>query len=117
MGGKIDSTYYTDIQGQRVYHCCPKCSAKLKADPDKYFKKAAADGVLFQNIQKICPVSGEDLESAKFYTDYQGRRILFCCNKCKKSFASNPTKYLAMMDQPADSSGQKDEKMDMHEGK
>jgi len=25
MGGKIDSTIFTDIQDQRVYHCCPMC--------------------------------------------------------------------------------------------
>ena len=39
MGGKIDSTVYTDIHGQRVYHCCPGCSESLKKDPDKFFKK------------------------------------------------------------------------------
>ena len=35
LGGKIDSTFYTDIRGKRVYHCCPMCSKKMKADPDK----------------------------------------------------------------------------------
>ena len=62
MGGKIDSTLYTYVQGQRIYHCCPMCSTKLKKDPDKYFKKAAEEGALFENIQTTCPVSGEKLE-------------------------------------------------------
>lgn len=102
MGKPIDSTAYTDIQGQRVYHCCPMCSKKVKADPDFYFKKAAADGILFENIQTTCPVSGETLEDKDLYTDFEGRRIYFCCKKCEKSFASDPHKYLNKMDENSD---------------
>jgi YHS domain-containing protein len=101
MGGKIDSTIYTDIQGQRVYHCCPMCSPKLKADLDKYFKKAAEQGILFENIQITCPVSGEKLEEKSVYTDYEGRRVYFCCKKCRGTFNENPTKYLSRLDEPA----------------
>jgi len=99
MGGKIDSSVYTDIQGQRVYHCCPMCSAKLKADPDKYFKKAAEDGILFENIQTTCPVSGEKLTDKSVYTDYEGRRVVFCCKKCRGTFAQDPAKYLQKLDE------------------
>lgn len=101
MGGKIDSTIFTDIQGQRIYHCCGGCSEKLVADPDKYFQKAAAQGVLFENIQKTCPVSGETLEARNLYTDFEGRRIYFCCEKCQSKFAENPQEYLKAMDAPA----------------
>lgn len=93
MGGPIDSSAYTDIQGQRVYHCCPMCSAKLKADPDKYFKEAAAKGILFENIQTTCPVTGEPIDKAVF-TDYEGRRVYFCCEKCIAEFAKKPGEYL-----------------------
>jgi YHS domain-containing protein len=99
MGGKIDSTVYTDIQGQRVYHCCPMCSAKLKADPDKYFQKAAKEGVLFENIQTTCPVSGEKLKDKSVYTDYEGRRVVFCCAKCRGTFNQDPDKYLKKLDE------------------
>jgi YHS domain-containing protein len=102
MGKKIDSTSFTDIQGQRVYHCCPKCSEKLVADPDKYFKKSASQGVLFENIQKNCPVSGEALEDRDVYSDFEGRRIYFCCKKCQKKFAENPQQYLKGMDAPTE---------------
>ena len=98
MGGKIDSTVYTDIQGQRVYHCCPMCSAKLKADPDTYFKKAAEEGIVFENIQTTCPVSGEELDDKTHVVDYEGRRIYFCCNKCIKTFNEDPQKVLKKMD-------------------
>jgi len=100
MGGKIDSTVYTDIQGQRVYHCCTMCSAKLKKDPDTYFKKSAAEGVLFENIQTTCPVSGERLENKSVYTDFEGHRIAFCCEKCRGTFNEDTQKFLSEMDAP-----------------
>lgn len=112
MGGKIDSTVYTDIQGQRVYHCCPMCSAKLKADPDTYFKKAAEEGVLFENIQTTCPVSGEKLEDKSVYTDYEGRRVVFCCKKCRGTFNEDPAKYLKKLDEGADAKSEDNMKMD-----
>jgi len=100
MGGAIDSTVYTDIQGQRVYHCCAMCSAKLKKDPDTYFKKAASEGILFENIQTACPVSGEKLEDKSVFTDYEGRRIAFCCKKCHGTFNEDPNKFLTILDTP-----------------
>ena len=97
MGGAIDSTVYTDIQGQRVYHCCPMCSKDLKADPDKFFKKAAVDGIVFENIQTSCPVSGEVVDkNVSLY--YEGRRLNFCCEKCIGTFESDPVGYLGKMD-------------------
>ena len=97
MGGVIDSAAYTDIQGQRVYHCCPMCSKSLKADPDKYFKKAAKDGIVFENIQTTCPVSGEAVDK-NVSLNHEGRRLFFCCDKCISSFESDPAGYLSKMD-------------------
>ena len=97
MGGKIDSSYYTDIQGQRIYHCCNGCSAKLIADPDTYFKKAAAEGVLFENIQTKCPVNGKLIEK-NLFVDYQGRRVYFASEKCVDKFSKEPAKYLTKLD-------------------
>jgi YHS domain-containing protein len=115
MGGKIDSTVYTDIQGHRVYHCCPACIPKIKSDPDKYFKKAAAEGVLFENIQTKCPVSGEDLENKKVYLDYEGRRIFFCCSKCKAMFnEKDAMKYLKKMEETMPKPAEKKENHDGH---
>lgn len=99
MGGKIDSTVYTDIQGHRVYHCCPACIPKIKADPDKYFKKAAADGIIFQNIQTACPVSGDSLKDKTTFCDFEGRRVYFCSDKCKSMFASKEAQFLKKLDE------------------
>jgi YHS domain-containing protein len=115
MGGEIDSTVFADIQGQRVYYCCQGCMNKFKADPDKYFKKAAAEGVLFENIQTTCPVSGKELKDKSVFADYEGRRIVFCCQGCIGRFMENPQKYLKQMDQsakPEQEESMKDNKAD-----
>lgn len=101
MGYKIDSTVYADIQGQRVYFCCKGCPEKMKAEPDKYFQKTAAEGVLFENVQATCPVSGEKLAHKTVSADFEGRRIYFCSEKCVADFNKDPKKFLAAMDKPA----------------
>lgn len=112
MGKPIDSSAFLDIHGQRVYFCCPGCEKKLKADPDKYFKKAAENNVLFENIQSKCPVSGEEIDK-KQYVDWNGRRIYFCCKKCVASFTKQPKLYLSNLDKPADAKS--DEKSESHD--
>jgi len=116
MGNKIDTTVFADIQGQRVYFCCSGCISKMKADPDEYFKKSAEQGVLFRNIQKTCPVSGDEIDTT-ISVDYQGRRIYFCCQGCVADFEKSPAAYLAKMDKPAakDSADVKSKGME-HEG-
>jgi YHS domain-containing protein len=110
MGGKIDSTVFTDIQGQRVYHCCPMCSDKLTADPDKFFGQAAEEGILFENIQTTCPVSGEELEDKLVYVDYEGRRIAFCCPKCVSTFNDDPATFLGKLDEGSEDVTEKEDK-------
>ena len=79
---------------------------------DKYFKQAAADGILFENIQTTCPVSGHELKDKSVFTDFEGRRIAFCSEKCQSAFNENPAKHLKKLDMTTDS-GSNDMKMDM----
>ena len=45
-GKKIQPNIFTDLStGQRIYFCCPDCSAKLLKDPAKYVPKLAEQGV------------------------------------------------------------------------
>lgn len=115
MGGKIDSTVFTDIQGQRVYHCCPGCQSKLIADPDKYFKKAFADGIVFENIQTACPVTGKPYDTS-FVTNYYGRRIYFATKEAIVTFTQDPTKYLAVLDEQSKVKGEKDHSSKRQDG-
>ena len=49
MGGKINKKYYEDYQGKRVYFCCPDCPKKFKANPAKYTKKMADEGITLED--------------------------------------------------------------------
>ena len=42
----------------------------------------------------LCPVMPGTPVKEKFYLDYQGRRIFFCCRSCVKAFKKHPEKYL-----------------------
>ena len=101
-GEPINKKIFTDIQGQRVYHSSQEAAQKFKADPETYFKKAAADTLLLENIQKFCPISGDDINK-KHYLDYQGRRVYFCCRSCIKTFTADPATMIKRLDWPADS--------------
>jgi YHS domain-containing protein len=98
MGGKLkNKKSYVDYQGQRVYFCCPGCKKPFLKDPDKYFKKMAAEGVVPESVQTKCPLSGKDI-SKEVHTDYQGRRIYFCCPGCVSKFKEDPEKHLKKLE-------------------
>lgn len=52
MGGKISKKYYVDVNGKRIYVCCPGCISKIKQDPDKYIKKLEKDEITLEKVPK-----------------------------------------------------------------
>ncbi len=53
----------------------------------------AAPKVPVANTQ--CPVMKKERAREKFFVDYKGQHINFCCKSCIKRFNKNPEKYLA----------------------
>ena len=47
-----------------------------------------------------CPISGKEIEGAEDAKDivHEGRLVRLCCGMCKKGFAKDPAKYIAMVD-------------------
>lgn len=43
--------------------------------------------------QTVCPVMGDPINK-KFFVDYKGYRIYFCCAMCPDEFKKNPDKYM-----------------------
>jgi YHS domain-containing protein len=43
--------------------------------------------------QTICPVMGDPINK-KYFIDYKGYRIYFCCASCPDDFRKNPEKYM-----------------------
>lgn len=93
MGEKIDKNIYVDYQGQRVYFCCQGCIDSFNKEPEKYFKKAAKENILFENVQTACPVSGDPVNK-EFFSYHKGRGVYFCNQDCKAAFEKNPEKYM-----------------------
>jgi YHS domain-containing protein len=56
------------------------------------------DGTAVNIEQKTCPVMEGNPINKEIYTDYNGRRIYFCCPACKETFAKDPDKYIAKVD-------------------
>lgn len=54
-------------------------------------------GVATAASQTKCPVMGGRINE-KVYTDYNGKRIYFCCAGCIGAFKNNPEKYVKKME-------------------
>jgi YHS domain-containing protein len=48
-------------------------------------------------IQTKCPVMGYT-PNEELYTDYQDKRIYFCCASCPEKFTKNPEQYLQKLE-------------------
>jgi YHS domain-containing protein len=49
MGAPVNKKYYSDHNGKRVYFCCGACPSMFNADPEKYMKKLAEEGVALED--------------------------------------------------------------------
>lgn len=43
--------------------------------------------------QILCPVMESKIDK-KYFVDYKGKRIYFCCPSCEKDFMKDPDKYM-----------------------
>lgn len=48
--------------------------------------------------QTICPVMGGKINK-EIFTEYQGKKVYFCCPACKPEFEKNPEKYISKLPQ------------------
>lgn len=44
-------------------------------------------------FNKVCPVSGEEVDTKLATVNYNGKNFGFCCEDCEKVFKENPAKY------------------------
>jgi YHS domain-containing protein len=47
--------------------------------------------------QTICPVMGGKIDK-NIYTDYEGKRVYFCCPACIPEFKKDPAKYIKKLE-------------------
>ncbi len=64
-GKPIDKQYFADVEGCRVYTCCPACVETIKAEPAKYLAKVRDRGECCECLCTVCPKCGEFQGSGK----------------------------------------------------
>jgi YHS domain-containing protein len=57
----------------------------------------AAEPAASGKPQTICPVMGGKIDK-KVYTDYQGKRVYFCCSQCQNDFQKDPAGYVKKLE-------------------
>lgn len=48
--------------------------------------------------QTVCPVSGAKI-NPKVFTEYEGKKVYFCCDGCIPTFKKEPAKYVKKLPQ------------------
>lgn len=99
VGGEaVDKKVFADYEGQRVYFCSKECVAKYQGFPDKYLFQMYGKGERPENVQTICPVSGEKLEKKETCVEVLNLRIYTCCEKCAAKVKADPVQYLDVLE-------------------
>jgi len=57
----------------------------------------AADPAAQGKAQTTCPVLAGKIDKS-LYTDYEGKRVYFCCASCKDDFMKDPGGYIKKME-------------------
>jgi YHS domain-containing protein len=54
-------------------------------------------GTAWAKPQETCPIMGGAINKS-VYTDYNGKRVYFCCKGCPETFLKEPDKYITQME-------------------
>jgi YHS domain-containing protein len=79
----------------KVGLCCKNCLAKVNdASDEEKLKLVFGPAGMKKGFtrQVSCPVSDQPINPEEF-TEYEGRKVYFCCEKCKAAFEKEPEKY------------------------
>jgi len=49
--------------------------------------------------QTLCPVMDGNKIDKQYFTEYQGKKVYFCCPGCEEKFKAEPEKYIAKLPQ------------------
>ncbi len=81
MGGTIDRDHFVDVEGYRIYVCCPGCDETILEDPQRYIDEMKAAGIQLYRLQTHCPIMDFPI-NRDLYHDHDGQRIYICCPGC-----------------------------------
>ncbi len=49
MGGEVNKELFVDVEGKRIYVCCPYCIGEIEKDPVKYIKALEDAGQVLED--------------------------------------------------------------------
>ena len=99
MDEPVDPSVWTATDDGPVLFCCGGCIKKYNESPEKYAAKTAALRKAMEKMPKTqvtCPVSGETVDTEVF-TEKDGKKVYFCCEKCKGKYDADPSKFSAKL--------------------
>ncbi|MHC4302372.1 MAG: YHS domain-containing protein [Planctomycetota bacterium] len=59
----------------------------------------AAKEVASTGEQTTCPIMDGNPINKKYFTEYKGKKVYFCCPGCDTKFKANPEQYLSKLPQ------------------
>jgi len=71
---------------------CSKDSKCCSTENKQTSLESSKDSQIVWN--KVCPVTGEELDNDATTIEYKGKTIGFCCSKCESKFEKDPEKYM-----------------------
>ena len=78
-----------------IYVCCKGCFKKLKANPEKYATKVAAQREALAKMARVqvkCPLCSESIDPTSF-VEKDGEKVYTCSEKCSGEYKADPAKY------------------------
>ncbi len=88
-GNPIDKKHFVEVDGKRIYLCCPACAEAVKKDPAAALAKLAERGETAENVQTTCPIMGGKINK-QLFADVNGKRIYVCCAACIEKIKADP---------------------------
>lgn len=89
------------VDGRLVRTCCPRCEAKIKADPKEALKKLDEATIRAQKASypmERCAVSGDKLGEGAIDVVHNSRLVRFCSETCAAEFKKDPESTLRKLD-------------------
>ena len=72
------------------------CEESEPAEPAQTKTVVAAQETI---LQKTCPIMKGGAIDKKVFTEYNGKKVYFCCPGCIDRFKAEPEKYIAQLPQ------------------
>lgn len=97
-GKQIAEGCTSEYEGKLVGFCCGKCKAEFEKDPNPLLEKLGlVPAPVPQVLNTVCPV-GDKPAKPEVTTTYKGRKVAFCCSKCKGAFEADPEMFIGKLD-------------------